>query len=192
MNDFIAYVEILKLNFNEFTSIEQKNCLFNRLRKKIRKKFNVVINMLMTRDAFATLTQRIKSLQLFKYDQKNKIHNDRNFLNESDFNLRKRFDNRAENTKKRIKQQDQFIIKIVAVILLVCFNKSRIKRIMLRKTTEIVITVIKKHFIKNCLEFKQKNSQINVVNSFRQNIYENEQKTFFSRFIIEVSNDSKK
>ena len=64
--------------------------------------------MSTTRDAFATLTQRIKNSQFFKNDQKNKIHNDRNFLNESDFNLRRRFDSRVENAKKRTKQQDRF------------------------------------------------------------------------------------
>ena len=62
----------------------------------------------MTRDAFATLTQRIKSSQLFKNDQKNKIHNDRDFLNENDFNSRRKLDSRAENAKKRTKQRDQF------------------------------------------------------------------------------------
>ena len=60
--------------------------------------------MLTTRNIFATLTQRIKSLQFSKNNRKNKIHNDRNFLNESNFNLRKRLDNRAENSKKRTKQ----------------------------------------------------------------------------------------
>ena len=60
--------------------------------------------MLTIRDAFATLTQRIKNLQFFKNDQRNKIHNNRNFLNKSDFNSRKRFNNRAENAKKHIKQ----------------------------------------------------------------------------------------
>ena len=63
-----------------------------------------MINMLITHDAFATLMQRIKNSQLFKNDQKNKIYNDRNFLNKSDFNLRRKFDNRAENAKKRTKQ----------------------------------------------------------------------------------------
>ena len=62
--------------------------------------------MLTTRDAFATLTQRIKNSQLFKNDQKNKIHNDRNFLNKNDFNLCRRFDSRVKNAKKRIKQQN--------------------------------------------------------------------------------------
>ena len=106
MNDFIAYVEVLKIDLDEFISIQQRNHLLNRLRKKIKKKLNVMINMLTTRDVFATLTQCIKSSQFFKNDQKNKIYNDRNFLNESDFNLRRRLDNRAENAKKRTKQRD--------------------------------------------------------------------------------------
>ena len=63
--------------------------------------------MSTTRDAFATLTQRIKSSQFSKNDQKNKTHNDRDFLNESDFNLRRRLDNRAENAKKRTKQRNR-------------------------------------------------------------------------------------
>ena len=54
-------------------------------------------------NAFATLTQRIKNLQFFKNNQKNKIYNDRNFLNKNDFDLYKRFDNRAKNAKKRTK-----------------------------------------------------------------------------------------
>ena len=62
--------------------------------------------MLTTHDAFATLTQRIKSLQFFKNDQKNKTHNNRNFLDESDFNLRKKLDSRIENARKRTKQWD--------------------------------------------------------------------------------------
>ena len=61
-------------------------------------------NILIICNAFTTLTQRIKNSQFFKNDQKNKIYNDRNFLNESDFNLRRRLDSRAENAKKHTKQ----------------------------------------------------------------------------------------
>ena len=103
MNDFVAYIKILKINLDKFISIQQRNHLFNQLKKKIKEKFNVVINISTTRDVLATLTQRIKSSQFFKNDQKNKIYNDRDFLNESNFNLRKRFDSRAENAKKRTK-----------------------------------------------------------------------------------------
>ena len=63
--------------------------------------------MLTIYNAFATLTQRIKSSQLFKNNQKNKIHNDQNFLNENNFNLHKRFNSRAEDARKRTKQQAQ-------------------------------------------------------------------------------------
>ena len=108
VNDFVAYVEVLKINLDKFTSIQQKDHLFNRLRKKIRKKFNVVINMSTTRDVLATLTQHIKNSQFFKNDQKNKTHNDRNFLNESDFNSRRKLDSRAENAKKHTKQRNRF------------------------------------------------------------------------------------
>ena len=103
MNNFVAYVETLKNNLDEFTSIQQKNHFFNQLKKKIKKKFNIVINILMIRNAFATLMQRIKSLQFFKNNQKNKIHNDQNFLSESNFNLRRKFDSRVENARKYTK-----------------------------------------------------------------------------------------
>ena len=107
MNDFITYVEVLKIDLDKFISIQQKNHFFNRLKKKIKKKFNIVTNMLTTRDAFTTLTQRIKNSQFFKNDQRNKIYNDRNFLNKSNFNSRRKFNSRVENAKKRTKQQDR-------------------------------------------------------------------------------------
>ena len=108
MNNFVAYVKVLKIDLDKFTSIQQRNHLFNQLKKKIKEKFNVVIIMLTTYDAFATLTQRIKSSQFFKNNQRNKIYNNRNFLNESDFNSRKRLNSRVENAKKRTKQRDRF------------------------------------------------------------------------------------
>ena len=49
----------------------------------------------------------------------------------------------------------------------------------------------KKYIAKNYFKFKQNNSQINVARNFRQNIQQNKQKTFSSRIIIEISNDSK-
>ena len=63
-----------------------------------------MINILTIRNAYATLTQRIKNSQFFKNDQKNKIYNNRNFLNKNDFNLFKKLDNRVKNAKKHTKQ----------------------------------------------------------------------------------------
>ena len=76
MNDFVVYVKILEIDLDEFILIQQKNHLFNRLKKKIKKKFNAMINMFQTRETLIALTQRIENSQFFKNDQKNKIHND--------------------------------------------------------------------------------------------------------------------
>ena len=78
MNDFVVYVKIFEIDLDEFISIQQKNHLFNRLKKKIKEKFNVMTNMFQTREALIALTQHIKNSQLFKNDQRNKIHNNRN------------------------------------------------------------------------------------------------------------------
>ena len=45
VNDFVVYVEVLEIDFDEFTSIQQKNHFFNRLKKKIKEKFNAMTNM---------------------------------------------------------------------------------------------------------------------------------------------------
>ena len=79
VNDFVVYVEVLETDFDEFISIQQRNHLLNRLKKKIRKKFNAMTDIFQTRETLIALTQHIESSQFFKNDQKNKIHNDRNF-----------------------------------------------------------------------------------------------------------------
>ena len=45
VNDFVIYVEIFETDFDEFISIQQRNYLLNRLKKKIKKKFNTMINI---------------------------------------------------------------------------------------------------------------------------------------------------
>ena len=59
----------------------------------------------------------------------------------------------AENSTVALKMQKNarnnkinLITKIVAMISFVCFNKSRMKRTMIRKMTETVTTVTKKTF----------------------------------------------
>ena len=192
MNDFVVYVEVLKANLDEFTSIQQKNHLVNRLKKKIKEKFNAITNMFQTRETLIALTQRIKNSQSFKNDQKNKIHNDRNLQNKNNFNLRKKHDNRVEDAKKRTKQQNQFNNEN---------RRNKIIRLFLRIANETSDDSKndkncynyekKKHIAKNCLEFKQNNSQVNVIKNFRQSTQQNEQKTFSLQTIIEISNDSK-
>ena len=99
--------------------------------------------MIIIRDAFATLTQRIKNSQFFKNDQKNIIHNDRIFLNKSNFNSRKKLDSRVENMRKHKNNEIDLITKIIAIISFVYFNESRVKRAIIRKTTKTITIFFK-------------------------------------------------
>ena len=60
MNDIISYFEMLENNLNEFI-IVQKNYFFYYLRKDIKKKLQMMINILIIRNRLAALTQRIKN-----------------------------------------------------------------------------------------------------------------------------------
>ena len=77
MNDFVIYFKILENDLNEFIVIQKRNHLFYRLRKDIKKKFQMMTNMSITRDRLATLTQRIKNSQVLKADSENKFQSDR-------------------------------------------------------------------------------------------------------------------
>ena len=75
MSDFLTYLEMLEDNLDEFIAV-QKKYLFYRLKKDIRKKFQMMTNISITQDRFATLIQRIKNSQTLKVDSKNKLRND--------------------------------------------------------------------------------------------------------------------
>ena len=74
----------------------KKNHFFYRLRKDIRERFQMMTNMSITQDHFATLAQRIKSSQISKTDSRNKFQNDR------DLN----FEFRSNSTKQRNRRND--------------------------------------------------------------------------------------
>ena len=61
VNDFMIYLEMLENDLNEFIIVQKKNHLLYRLRKNIKKKFQIMTNMSIIRDRLATLTQRIEN-----------------------------------------------------------------------------------------------------------------------------------
>ena len=81
--------------------------------------------------------------------------------------MRKKHDNCAENAKKRTKQRNRFNNKN---------RRNEIIRLFLRIADETNDDLKnyrnyynyekKKHIAKNCLEFKQNNSQVNVIKDF--------------------------
>ena len=56
------------------------------------------MNMSIIRNRFATLTQRIKNLQTFKIDSKNKFQNDRDLNSRFYLKLTKQRDRRNDTT----------------------------------------------------------------------------------------------
>ena len=77
VNDFVIYLEMFENDLDEFIAVQKKDHLLYRLRKDIRKRFQMMMNMSITRDRLAALAQRIKSSQISKADLRNKFRNDR-------------------------------------------------------------------------------------------------------------------
>ena len=84
-------------------------------------------NMLITRNRFAALTQRIKDLQISKTDSKNKFQNDRN----SSFELH------SKSTRQRSRQDDTMLNRTNQTDNLIDENRNdEIVRLFLKRIDE--------------------------------------------------------
>ena len=77
MSDFVIYFEMLEDDLNEFIAVQKRDHLLYRLRKDIKERFQMMMNMSITRNRLAALAQRIKSSQISKIDSRNKFRSDR-------------------------------------------------------------------------------------------------------------------
>ena len=57
-NDFVVYVEILKIDLKFFIETQKRNHFFHKLRKNFRKKMITSQKLSKTRDEIVALTQR--------------------------------------------------------------------------------------------------------------------------------------
>ena len=130
----------------------------------------MMINMSITRDRLAALTQRIKNSQTSKTDSKNKLRNDRNLS----------FESHSKSTKQRNRRNDTRLDQTNQINNSIDENRNNeIARLFLKETDEQSSDFKdericyncdeKKHIASKCLKLKQKNSQINVIENFRQN-----------------------
>ena len=128
----------------------------------------MMTNMLITRDRLTALTQCIKSLQISKTDSKNKFQSDRDLS----------FEFHSKSTRQHSRWNDTILDQKNQINNSI--NESRndkIAKLFLKKTDEHSSDFKnericyncgeKKHIISKCLKFKQKNSQINVIENFR-------------------------
>ena len=150
------------------------------------------MNMLITRDRLAALTQHIKSSQTLKADSKNKFRNDRDLS----------FEFHSKSTKQRSRRDDtMFDWADQADNSIGEDRNDEIVRLFLKEVDEqnsdfkneriCYNCGEKEHIASKCFKFKQKNLQVNVIENFRQNIQIVVGKAPSIRFITEVFDESK-
>ena len=183
---------MLENDLNKFIAVQKRNHLFYRLRKDIKKRFQMMTNMSITRDRLATLTQRIKSSQASKADSKNKSRNDQDLNFESHSKSTEQCSRRDKTMLDRINQTNNSIDKN---------RNDEIARLFLKEIDEqsndfkdkriCYNCDEKRHITSECLKFKQKNLQINVIENFRQSIQAVVERASSIRLITEVFDESK-
>ena len=151
-----------------------------------------MINMSITRNRLATLTQRIKNLQILKVDSRNKFRNDR------DLN----FESRSKSTKQRSRRSDTMSNWTNQTDNLISEDRNdEIVKLLLKKidkqNSDFKVERIcynygeKRHITSKCFKSKQENFQINVIENSRQNIQIVVERTPSIYLITEVSDESK-
>ena len=192
MNDFVIYLEMLEDDLNEFTAVQKRDHFLYRLRKNIKERLQMMTNMPITRDRLAALTQRIKNSQISKADSKNKPQSDRN----SNFELY------SKSTEQRSRRNDTMLDRTDQTDNSIDENRNNeIARLSLKKADEQSSDFKdericyncgeKRHIISKCLKLKQKNSQINIIENFRQSTQAVAERALSIHLITEIFDESK-
>ena len=149
-------------------------------------------NMSITRDCLATLTQRIKNSQILKIDSKNKSRNDRDSSFEFHSKSTKQRSCRDNTMFDRTNQTNNSIDKNRNDEIAKLFLKGVDEQNSNFKDEKICYNCDeKKHITSKCLKSKQKNSQINVIENFRQSIQIVVERAPLIRLITKVFDESK-
>ena len=182
---------MLENDLDEFIVVQKKDHLFYCLRKDIRKRLQMMINMSITRNRLATLTQRIKNSQISKIDSKNKFQSDRDSSSELHLKSTKQRSRRDETMLDRADQANNSIDED---------RNDEIARLFLKRTDEQSSDFKdericynygeKKHITSKCLKLKQENPQINAIENSRQNTQTVVGRAPSVRLITEVFDES--
>jgi hypothetical protein len=191
VNDFVAYIEILEADLDEFSSIQQRDHLLNRLRKDVREKLNAVADMPITRETLVALAQRYEGPQPLRTDLGNRIQGDRGPNSSSRTGNRAGLNRRAGGATDRPEQRDRSTND---------GRRSGTSRLPLRgpgdsssgsRDERSCYNYGKNgHIVKDCSELKQENFQVNAVGNSRQSSSGGAQKAPPPRPVTEVSDDS--
>ena len=162
---------MLENDLNEFIIVQKKDHFLYCLTKDIKERFQMMTNMSITQNRLAALAQHIKSSQISKVDSKNKFRNDRNSSFESRSKSTKQRSHQSDMMSNRTNQTDNSINKDRNDEIVKLFLKEVDEQNNDFKDEKICYNCDEKEYITSkCLKFKQKNSQINVIENFRQSI----------------------
>ncbi len=109
VNDFVAYIEILEADLDEFSPIQQRDHLLDRLRRDVREKLNAVADMPTTREALVALAQRYEGPQPSRTDLGNRSQSDRGPTSSSRTGSRAGHNRRVGGARERPEQRDRSI-----------------------------------------------------------------------------------
>ena len=152
----------------------------------------MMINILITRNRLAALTQRKKNSQISKVDSKNKSRNNQDSSFEFRSKSMKQRSHRNDMMSSRTNQTDNSINANRNEKITKLFLKEIDEQSSDFKDKRICYNCDEKKYITSkCFKFKQKNLQINVIEHFRQNIQIVVERAPSVRFITEVFDESK-
>ena len=148
--------------------------------------------MSITRNRFTTLTQRIKGSQISKIDSRNKSQSDRGSS----------FEFYSKSTEQRSCRNDIMFDRADQISNSIDESRNdEIAKLSLREADEqssdfkdekiCYNCSEKRHITSKCLKFKQKNSQINVIENFRQSIQTVVERAPSIHLITKVFDESK-
>ena len=179
-NDFVAYVETLKIDLKLFTKTQKRNHFLHKLRKNLRKKMITSQKLSKTRDEIVALTQRYEIMISFKSNFEMKLKDEHKFDVESRVIFKKNsFDQRIERSARKSKNRDKQIKDRDD-------DYSKTSRENDNDDRENVICYNcekSRHVKTHCFDSSKKNSQINAIEIF--------EKTLASRRVRDDFDDAK-
>ena len=152
----------------------------------------MIMNMSITRNRLAALTQRIKNSQTSKVDSKNKLRNDRDLS----------FELYSKSTEQRSRRNDTMLDRANQTDNSIDEDQNdETARLPLKETDEqssdskneriCYNCDEKRHIASKCLKLKQENSQVNVIENFRQSTQIVVERVSPIRLITEIFDESK-
>ena len=179
-NDFVVYVETLKVDLKLFIETQKRDHFFHKLRKNLRKKMITSQKLSKTRNEIVALTQHYETMISFKSNSEMKFKDEHKFDAESRVIFKEdSFDQRIEKSIKKSKNRDKQIKDRDDDYSRTCRENDNDDR----ENVTYYNCEKSRHVKTHCFNSSKKNSQINAIEIF--------EKIFVSRRVRDDFDDAK-